>query len=165
MGRITEKDKHNRTLERRLRTLERHTLSELRDHVSRTRSTSAHDATEFMDVASDSELDDLAARIAEWDSMTIDEIEDALKMLREGRYGTCRICGKRITKRRLEACPFATLCIVCKEVQERQSMPERYPDTRQYGADMNVDLGGGMDEEETPAFDDVFRDPNFSDIV
>lgn len=158
------KDGDNIGLERRLVSLRSRILGELRDHLSKTRSTSAHDATEFMDVASDSELDDLAARIAEMDSMTVDEIEDALSMLREGHYGICSNCGKKITKRRLRARPFATLCLRCKQVQERQSRAASVGYLRSYDGDITADIDGSEDEEQTPSVEGFFHDPNFSDV-
>jgi RNA polymerase-binding protein DksA len=39
------------------------------------------------------------------------EIDAALKRIDEGTYGTCRTCGKEIAPERLEAYPWASLCI------------------------------------------------------
>jgi DnaK suppressor protein len=39
------------------------------------------------------------------------EVEEALTRIEEGTYGTCRICGREIPQERLEAVPWATLCI------------------------------------------------------
>jgi RNA polymerase-binding transcription factor DksA len=39
------------------------------------------------------------------------EVEDALTRIEEGTYGKCRICGREIPPERLEAVPWATLCI------------------------------------------------------
>jgi YteA family regulatory protein len=41
-------------------------------------------------------------------------IEAALKRIEEGTYGTCSNCGKQIPEDRLEALPWATLCIDCQ---------------------------------------------------
>jgi YteA family regulatory protein len=43
------------------------------------------------------------------------EIHDALKRIDEGRYGICTYCGKEIARDRLEAVPYARLCIECQE--------------------------------------------------
>lgn len=43
----------------------------------------------------------------------IDEIRAALKRIDEGTYGTCARCGDEINQKRLEALPYATLCIQC----------------------------------------------------
>jgi DnaK suppressor protein len=39
------------------------------------------------------------------------EIDAALKRIDDGTYGVCTACGKPIGKERLEARPWATLCI------------------------------------------------------
>jgi DnaK suppressor protein len=42
------------------------------------------------------------------------EIDRALAKLGEGTYGVCDGCGKAISPERLEALPWATLCVTCK---------------------------------------------------
>ncbi|MGH3134296.1 MAG: TraR/DksA family transcriptional regulator [Gaiellaceae bacterium] len=49
----------------------------------------------------------------------IEEIERALRRIEEGTYGTCLVCGRPIDVERLEAVPYATLCIDDKRAQER----------------------------------------------
>jgi len=49
------------------------------------------------------------------------EIDDALRRLYKGEYGMCEICGNPIARARLEAMPYARLCVSCKEKEERQS--------------------------------------------
>jgi DnaK suppressor protein len=43
-----------------------------------------------------------------------EEIDDALRKLERGQYGTCETCGQNIMKARLEALPYARQCIACK---------------------------------------------------
>lgn len=43
------------------------------------------------------------------------EIHDALGRIDEGTYGKCAFCGKEINRERLEAIPYARLCIECEE--------------------------------------------------
>jgi RNA polymerase-binding protein DksA len=42
------------------------------------------------------------------------EIEAALTRIEGGTYGICTNCGKQISEERLEALPWATLCIDCQ---------------------------------------------------
>jgi len=52
----------------------------------------------------------------EVEALAIDEIQKikiALGKLEDGTYGTCRICDKSISPKRLEALPYATRCIDC----------------------------------------------------
>jgi RNA polymerase-binding transcription factor DksA len=47
------------------------------------------------------------------------EIDDALRRLYRGDYGSCETCGNPIARARLEVMPQARLCISCKEKEER----------------------------------------------
>ncbi|EPH02625.1 RNA polymerase-binding protein DksA [Propionibacterium sp. oral taxon 192 str. F0372] len=50
----------------------------------------------------------------------LDQIEQALRMLDDGTYGVCENCGEPIGKLRLEVFPRATMCVSCKQRQERR---------------------------------------------
>jgi len=52
------------------------------------------------------------------------EIQDALKRIDRGDYGVCENCGKTVGAARLQALPFATLCLKCK--QEEEAATEGY---------------------------------------
>lgn len=47
------------------------------------------------------------------------DIDAALGRIDEGSYGRCGRCGGSIGEERLEAMPYATLCIECKRLEER----------------------------------------------
>jgi RNA polymerase-binding transcription factor DksA len=47
------------------------------------------------------------------------EIEEALKRLEQNTYGLCGNCEKSIRRERLEAVPFARLCIQCQSSVEK----------------------------------------------
>lgn len=47
------------------------------------------------------------------------ETEMALERIESGKYGRCTSCGLEITSERLEAVPWASLCIDCKRREER----------------------------------------------
>lgn len=49
----------------------------------------------------------------------LDEIDAALRRLDDGTYGTCERCGQKIEVDRLEALPYATLCMACKKREEQ----------------------------------------------
>ncbi len=46
--------------------------------------------------------------------------ERALASIDAGTYGTCESCGEPIGKARLQAFPRATLCVACKQREERR---------------------------------------------
>lgn len=49
-----------------------------------------------------------------------DQSKLALELLDEGTYGICEVCGKAIGKARLQAFPRATMCVKCKQREERR---------------------------------------------
>jgi DnaK suppressor protein len=50
----------------------------------------------------------------------LDQGERALSRINAGTYGVCESCGEPIGKARLMAFPRATLCVACKQRQERR---------------------------------------------
>jgi DnaK suppressor protein len=47
-------------------------------------------------------------------SAAVDEIDRALAKIDAGTYGLCEQCGQPIVRARLEALPYAALCVACK---------------------------------------------------
>jgi len=50
----------------------------------------------------------------------LSQVERALQRLDNGSYGICENCGNPIGKARLQAFPRATLCVSCKQREERR---------------------------------------------
>jgi DnaK suppressor protein len=48
----------------------------------------------------------------------LSQIDDAMRRMDAGTYGTCERCGETIEVARLEALPYATLCLTCKRRDE-----------------------------------------------
>jgi DnaK suppressor protein len=48
-------------------------------------------------------------------------IESALSRVENKMYGLCAKCGKKIPRERLEAIPYALMCINCKSSEERRN--------------------------------------------
>ena len=48
-------------------------------------------------------------------------IESALARIENRKYGVCARCSKKIPRERLEAIPYALLCIDCKSSEERRT--------------------------------------------
>ena len=59
-------------------------------------------------------------RIRDRERKLISKIEKAIQRIEDGSFGICEECGCEISARRLEARPVTTLCIACKEEQERK---------------------------------------------
>jgi len=45
-------------------------------------------------------------------------VDEALKRIEDGTYGSCTQCGKQIPKKRLDALPHTELCIACQAKNE-----------------------------------------------
>ena len=50
----------------------------------------------------------------------ITQVERAIDRVGEGNYGWCERCGNAIPVERLAAFPSATLCVHCKQLEERR---------------------------------------------
>lgn len=50
----------------------------------------------------------------------LDQSKLALRHIEHGSYGSCDNCGQPIGKYRLQAFPRATLCVTCKQREERR---------------------------------------------
>ncbi|GAN32727.1 MAG: TraR/DksA family transcriptional regulator [Candidatus Brocadia sp. AMX2] len=95
-------------------------LRELEERVEKYRDTNSGKMTDIAEIASSSSTDELEITVAEEDARELKQIEDALARIRAGHYGVCEQCGQMIKKARLKAIPFATLCVSCKEEEERE---------------------------------------------
>jgi len=47
-------------------------------------------------------------------------VNRARMRVKQGTYGLCDDCGRRIDQARLEAVPFAVLCVDCKRLREAE---------------------------------------------
>ncbi len=50
----------------------------------------------------------------------LEQSQHALERIADGTYGQCEVCGNAIGKNRLMAFPRATLCLTCKQREERR---------------------------------------------
>ena len=55
-------------------------------------------------------------------------IDEALRRLHEGTYGMCAECGIEVSEKRLQAVPFAKLCVECQSKEELLEKIEREED-------------------------------------
>jgi RNA polymerase-binding protein DksA len=62
---------------------------------------------------------EMASTLEQNSTHVLEEIEAALIRLDDGTFGVCQRCGNAISEERLDALPWATLCIDCKRKQER----------------------------------------------
>jgi DnaK suppressor protein len=77
------------------------------------------DMPDEMDLASSEYLQSFTFRLRGREKTFLKKIDHALAKIEEGTFGVCEECEELISVKRLEARPETTLCIRCKEDQER----------------------------------------------
>jgi len=108
-------------------------------------------AGDSADAAFDSSGEELASQLAELESRELQQIERAIKRLKQGTYGLCEGCSCKIPVARLNALPYSTLCIKCQREIEHDG---GWLNGRLAGADWEkVSDGSGMEEREVDLSD------------
>ena len=102
------------------------------------------------DAGSDAYDRDFALSLLSQEQDALYEIEEALKRIDFGTYGTCEMSGKPIAHARLEALPFARYTVECQSQIEKQGKVTRarVPVTSLFG--LTDEEPGEKDEEEEP---------------
>lgn len=80
---------------------------------------SENEAMDIADKASSSYTKEFMFSKSNSDRQFLQMVADALNRIEEGGYGDCINCGTQIGRKRLEAVPWARLCISCQELAER----------------------------------------------
>jgi RNA polymerase-binding protein DksA len=75
--------------------------------------------THLADMGTDSMEREKAYLIGDTRGEALEDIDEALEKLDKGTYGTCESCAQPIAMERLEAVPYAKLCLKCKTEEER----------------------------------------------
>ncbi|MFH1533023.1 MAG: TraR/DksA C4-type zinc finger protein [Pseudomonadota bacterium] len=114
-------DKKNLERFKKLLTEQRETLIETaRTTLASDLGINVDDLPDEMDLASAEYDHAMNFRLRGREKTLIRKIDLALERIEDGEYGDCEECGDDISVRRLEARPVTTLCIRCKEEQERR---------------------------------------------
>ncbi len=79
-----------------------------------------NDLPDEMDLASSEYIQSFEFRLRGREKSLLSKLDLALKKIDDGTFGICEICEEPIGKKRLEARPETSLCIKCKEDQERE---------------------------------------------
>jgi DnaK suppressor protein len=91
----------------------------------RTGQEASDDGTEdIVDRANNSYSRELMFSLSDSERQLLLQIEEALKRLENGVYGSCVHCGDAIALPRLQAVPWARYCIDCQELQEKGMLEE-----------------------------------------
>jgi len=105
------------------------------------------------DAGSDAYDRDFALSLLSQEQDALYEIDQALKRIELGTYGTCEMSGKPISHARLEAIPFARFTVECQSQLEKQNKASRVRQsvTSLFGL---TDEEGAEGEEEEAKTDD-----------
>jgi DnaK suppressor protein len=105
------------------------------------------------DAGSDAYDRDFALSLLSQEQDALYEIDQALKRIELGTYGTCEMSGKSISHARLEAIPFARFTVECQSQLEKQNKASRVRQsvTSLFGL---TDEEGAEGEEEEAKTDD-----------
>jgi DnaK suppressor protein len=76
---------------------------------------------DLADIASDDMDRKMIEAIGTQELKQLKLIESAITRIKQGKYGHCIKCGKRIPQDRLIAIPYALMCIECKTEEERRN--------------------------------------------
>ncbi len=52
--------------------------------------------------------------------LLLERVDDAIAAIKGGTYGICKSCGKEIPKERLEALPYASMCVDCQRRHDKR---------------------------------------------
>jgi DnaK suppressor protein len=71
------------------------------------------------DIGSDNYEQEFSLSLMENEGAALAMIQASLERIEEGTYGACEECSAKIPKTRLNAIPYASLCVKCASRQER----------------------------------------------
>jgi DnaK suppressor protein len=100
------------------------------------------------DAGSDAYDRDFALSLLSQEQDALYEIDQALKRIELGTYGTCEMSGKQIPRARLEAIPFARFTVECQSQLEKQNRASRVRQSVTSLFGLTEEEGGEAEEEE-----------------
>jgi len=95
-------------------------ISEVRGSNVGSLETNTDGIQDIADQASSAYTKEFLLSIGDAERRMLRQVDEALDKIRQDTYGLCESCGEMINERRLEALPFARLCIKCQEKEEEE---------------------------------------------
>ena len=100
-------------------------VDQIRQNVLQRRDAASGDVSampiHMADIGGDNFEKEFALGLIESEQQELRDIDAALAKLENGAFGECETCGRAIGYGRLNAIPFARLCIECQRAEERES--------------------------------------------
>ena len=94
-------------------------IHDSRENIDQLKQQEVNDDLDYAELVSDSFTEGM---IANHQVEELKQIEDSLKRIENGTYGTCEMCGVIIPIGRLKAKPFARYCTECRQAYENEQM-------------------------------------------
>ncbi|MDI1229924.1 TraR/DksA family transcriptional regulator [Methylobacter sp. G7] len=96
----------------------RHSLIDMLEDLDDRLTKITHDVKEpldkdFEEQATQAENDEVLDGLGNAARTEIEMVKQAIARIDKGQYGLCQVCGQPISKERLKAIPYSTLCIKC----------------------------------------------------
>jgi DnaK suppressor protein len=113
-------DSHRARLQAKKREIEAMYLNDLRSGQESNDSPTE----DLVDRANNAYSRELSFSISDAERNLLLQVEEAIARIDGGRFGRCTHCGHSIARPRLEAIPWARLCINCQELLEQGLLPE-----------------------------------------
>jgi DnaK suppressor protein len=110
-----ETEKYRRLLEQKKNSLSTE-LAKTRNAEEETTEESTQD---IADKAVSSYTREFLYSLSDTDRSLLVRIDLALDRIEEGAYGLCQNCGQPMSEKRLNAVPWALLCVDCQELSEK----------------------------------------------
>ena len=99
-------------------------MSQMEDNaLNKDRSRTTSMPSSMAELGSDNSDQELTLDLLGNEKEVLQQIEAALERIENGGYGQCGECGHSITKARLDAIPYAALCVKCASRQEQSRRP------------------------------------------
>jgi len=121
------------------------------DALREERNELSHMPIHMADLGTDSFEQEFTLELMDGERKLITEIDDALSRIEDGTYGICEVGGEDIPKQRLEAIPWARLCVGCAGLLEKGGLKK--DDTFN-----KYDYASGADDEEVDGLDNFRKD-------
>jgi len=98
-------------------------VTQMEDDTLKDHSKTTSIPTDMAELGSDNADQELTFSLLGSENDTLDQIEAALKRIEDGSYGRCVRCGGQIPRSRLDAIPYAALCVQCASQREKGQRP------------------------------------------
>ncbi|MBI4115745.1 MAG: TraR/DksA C4-type zinc finger protein [Candidatus Omnitrophica bacterium] len=72
------------------------------------------------DMATDNFDREFNLDLASSEQQLLNQIDDAVRKIDEGKFGICEVCEKPIAQKRLIAVPYARFCLKCQSEEEKK---------------------------------------------